>query len=76
MDMQEYLKNRVAYPLDELAKHRGEWVAWNDEQILCDSWVISSVPSDAFHVVPANPALKTPGYLQARLRRTCSRVSN
>lgn len=29
--MQEYLKNRVAFPLDELAKHRGEWVADGDD---------------------------------------------
>jgi hypothetical protein len=29
MDMQEYLKNRLAFPLEELAKHRGEWVAWS-----------------------------------------------
>lgn len=31
MDMREYLKNRVAFPLDELAKHRGEWVAWSPD---------------------------------------------
>jgi len=31
MNMQEYLKNRVAFPLDELAKHRGEWVAWSPD---------------------------------------------
>jgi hypothetical protein len=29
MNMQEYLKNRAAFPLAELAKHRGEWVAWS-----------------------------------------------
>ena len=29
MNMQEYLKNRAAFPLEELAKHRGEWVAWS-----------------------------------------------
>jgi hypothetical protein len=27
MNMQEYLKNRAAFPLEELTKHRGEWVA-------------------------------------------------
>ena len=31
MNMQEYLKNRLAFPLDELAKHRGEWVAWSPD---------------------------------------------
>lgn len=29
MDIQKYLKNRVRFPLEELAKHRGEWIAWN-----------------------------------------------
>jgi hypothetical protein len=31
MNMQEYLKNRVAFPLEELARHRGEWVAWSPD---------------------------------------------
>ena len=31
MNMQEYLKNRVAFPLEELANHRGEWVAWSPD---------------------------------------------
>src|SRR5947209_8078332 len=31
MNMREYLKNRVAFPLAELAKHRGEWVAWSPD---------------------------------------------
>jgi DNA-binding transcriptional MocR family regulator len=31
MNMQEYLKNRAAFPLEELAKHRGEWVAWSPD---------------------------------------------
>jgi hypothetical protein len=31
MNMQEYLKNRLAFPLEELAKHRGEWVAWSPD---------------------------------------------
>jgi hypothetical protein len=31
MNMQEYLKNCVAFPLDELARHRGEWVAWSPD---------------------------------------------
>jgi hypothetical protein len=31
MNMQEYLKNRIAYPLDDLAKHRGEWIAWSPD---------------------------------------------
>ena len=31
MNMQEYLKNRIKFPLDELAKHRGEWVAWSPD---------------------------------------------
>jgi hypothetical protein len=31
MNMQNYLKNRVAFPPEELAKHRGEWVAWSPD---------------------------------------------
>jgi hypothetical protein len=31
MDMRKYLKNRIAFPLAELAKHRGEWVAWSPD---------------------------------------------
>jgi hypothetical protein len=31
MDMQEYLKNRAAFSLEELARHRGEWVAWSPD---------------------------------------------
>jgi hypothetical protein len=31
MNMQNYLKNRKAFPLDELAKHRGEWVAFSPD---------------------------------------------
>jgi hypothetical protein len=31
MNMQEYLKNRLAFPLEELAKHRGKWVAWSPD---------------------------------------------
>ena len=31
MHMQAYLKNRIAFPLDELAKHRGEWIAWSPD---------------------------------------------
>ena len=31
MKMQEYLKNRLAFPLEELANHRGEWVAWSPD---------------------------------------------
>jgi hypothetical protein len=31
MNMQEFLKNRAAFPLAELAKHRGEWVAWSPD---------------------------------------------
>jgi hypothetical protein len=31
MNMQVYLKNRLAFPLEELAKHRGEWVAWSPD---------------------------------------------
>ena len=31
MDMRLYLKNRVAFPLVELAKHRGEWVAFSPD---------------------------------------------
>jgi hypothetical protein len=31
MDMPEYLRGRVAFPLAELAKHRGEWVAFSPD---------------------------------------------
>jgi len=31
MSVQQYLKNRVAFPLAELAKHRGKWVAWSPD---------------------------------------------
>ncbi len=31
MNMQVYLKNRLAFPHEELAKHRGEWVAWSPD---------------------------------------------
>ena len=31
MNMQEFIKNRGAFPLAELAKHRGEWVAWSPD---------------------------------------------
>jgi hypothetical protein len=31
MNMQDYLKNRLVFPLEELAKHRGEWVAWSPD---------------------------------------------
>lgn len=31
MDMQVYLRNRVAFSLNELAKLRGAWVAWSPD---------------------------------------------
>ena len=31
MNMQEYLKNRRTFPMAELDKHRGEWVAWSPD---------------------------------------------
>ena len=31
MNMQEFRKNRAAFPRAELAKHRGEWVAWSPD---------------------------------------------
>ena len=31
MNMQEYLNNRAKFPLDQLASHRGEWVAWSPD---------------------------------------------
>ena len=31
IDMQQYLKNRLQFPPDELAKHIGEWVAWSPD---------------------------------------------
>jgi hypothetical protein len=29
--MQEYLKNRATFSMEELAKHRGEWIAWSPD---------------------------------------------
>ncbi len=31
IDMQQYLKNRLQFPPDQLAKHIGEWVAWSPD---------------------------------------------
>jgi hypothetical protein len=31
VDMQEYLNNRATFPLAELSKHRGEWIAWSPD---------------------------------------------
>ncbi len=31
MDMQEYLKNRLQFPLAELAQYAGEYVAWSPD---------------------------------------------
>ena len=31
MDMRQYLKNRATFPQAELAKHRGEWVAFSPD---------------------------------------------
>lgn len=31
MDMQEFLKNRQQFPLDELAKYAGKHVAWRPD---------------------------------------------
>jgi hypothetical protein len=31
VDIQQYLKNRVAFSQAELAKHRGEWVAFSPD---------------------------------------------
>jgi hypothetical protein len=31
MDIQEYFKIRMLFPLDELAQHRGEWIAWSPD---------------------------------------------
>lgn len=33
IDMQAYLKNRIKFPLDQLARHAGEWVAWSPDGI-------------------------------------------
>jgi hypothetical protein len=41
MNMQEYLKNRASFPLQELAKHRGEWIAWS-----CDGTRIVAASRD------------------------------
>lgn len=29
--MREYLRNRQNFPLDQLAPHAGEWVAWSPD---------------------------------------------
>ena len=31
MDIQKFLKNRQQFPLDELARRRGEYVAWSPD---------------------------------------------
>jgi hypothetical protein len=31
VDMQEYLRNRLRFPLDELAKYAGMYVAWSPD---------------------------------------------
>ena len=31
MNMQEYLKNRQQFPLEELARHQGEFIAWSPD---------------------------------------------
>ena len=38
MDMQKYLKNRLAFPLTELSKHHGEWVAWSPDGSRLVAW--------------------------------------
>ncbi len=38
MDMKEFLKNRQAFPPEELAKHRGEWVAWSPDGKRLVAW--------------------------------------
>jgi hypothetical protein len=31
MDMQQFLKNRYAFPLEELVRYAGKYVAWNTD---------------------------------------------
>ena len=31
MDIQKFLEQRQQFPLDELARHRGEYVAWSPD---------------------------------------------
>ena len=31
LDMQEYLRNRQRFPLEQLATHAGKWVAWSPD---------------------------------------------
>jgi hypothetical protein len=31
IDMQTFIKNRQAFPLEELAKYAGQWVAWGPD---------------------------------------------
>lgn len=33
MDMQEYLRNRLRFPLHQLAQHTGKWVAWSRDGV-------------------------------------------
>ena len=41
MDMQEFLKNRSAFPPDELAKYRGRWIAWSPD----GTRIVANAPS-------------------------------
>ena len=48
----EYLANRTAFPLDELANYAGQWIAWSPTganrlrtRPTRESWMISFVPS-------------------------------
>lgn len=31
MDMQQYLKNRLQFPVEALARYAGQWVAWSPD---------------------------------------------
>jgi hypothetical protein len=56
MDMREYLRNRLKFSLDELARHAGEWVAWSPDgvRIVASSADLASL-DDLIRAAGENP---------------------